>query len=75
MAKKDNRKKSETVEKPDLAVHETIELHEVMTVKQASLMKSDLMESLVEDSKLRDLVRKEKKLSKKAIKELQELLP
>ncbi|MFC3420086.1 hypothetical protein ACFOLA_11400 [Salinicoccus hispanicus] len=75
MAKKDSKKKSETVEKPDLAVHETIELHEVMTVKQASLMKSDLMESLVEDSKLREIVRKEKKLSKKAIKELQELLP
>ncbi|MCG1009985.1 spore coat protein [Salinicoccus sp. ID82-1] len=75
MAKKDSKKKSDNVDKPDLAVHETIELHEVMTVKQASLMKAGLMESLVEDSKLREIVRKEKKLSKKAINEIQELLP
>ncbi|GAB3063470.1 spore coat protein [Salinicoccus sesuvii] len=75
MAKKDSKKKSETIEKPELAVHETIELHEIMTVKQTSLLKSDLMESLAEDSKLRDIIRKEKKLSKKVIKEIQDLLP
>ncbi|WP_342388719.1 hypothetical protein [Salinicoccus bachuensis] len=75
MAKNKDKKKNKSAEKPNLAVHETIELHEVMTIRQASLLKAGMMESLAEDSKLREIVRKERKISKKAIDEIQELLP
>lgn len=75
MAKKKDKKQNKNVDKPQLAVHETLELHEVMTVKQASLLKAGMMESLVQDAKLREIIRKEHKISKKAIDEIQELLP
>ncbi|CAM2891397.1 spore coat protein [Salinicoccus roseus] len=75
MAKKKDKKQNKNAEKPELAVHETLELHEVMTVKQSSLLKAGMMESLVEDAKLREIIRKERKISKKAIDEIQELLP
>ena len=75
MAKKKDKKQNKNADKPELAVHETLELHEVMTVKQASLLKAGMMESLVEDPKLREIIRKERKISKKAIDEIQELLP
>ncbi|WP_271402310.1 spore coat protein [Salinicoccus roseus] len=75
MAKKKDKKNNKNTEKPELAVHETLELHEVMTARQASLLKAGMMESLVEDPKLREIIRKERKISKKAIDEIQDLLP
>ncbi|WP_434120981.1 spore coat protein [Salinicoccus roseus] len=75
MAKKKDKKQNKNADKPELAVHETLELHEVTTVKQASLLKAGMMEPLVEDAKLREIIRKERKISKKAIDEIQELLP
>lgn len=70
-----NKKKTETASKPDLAVHETLELHEVLTVKQSAYLKASMMEELAEDNELKKIIRKDARNSKKAIKEIQELLP
>ncbi|SOC40784.1 hypothetical protein [Salinicoccus kekensis] len=75
MAKKSNKKKTETAKKPDLAVHETLELHEVLTVKQAAYLKANMMEEIAKDEDLKQIIRKDARNSKKAIKEIQELLP
>lgn len=75
MAKKSNKKKTETAKKPDLAVHETLELHEVLTVKQSAYLKANMMEELAKDKDLKQIIRKDARNSKKAIKEIQELLP
>lgn len=75
MAKKNEKKSTEAVAKPDLAVHETIELHEILTVKQSSYLKANMMLDMVEDKELKKIIRKDAKNSKKAIDEIQELLP
>ncbi|GAA3729208.1 spore coat protein CotF [Salinicoccus jeotgali] len=66
--------KSDKTEVP-LGVHETLELHEIVTLRKASLMKAHVLESLVDDPKLRSLLRKEKQISEKAIEEIEALLP
>ena len=70
-----NNKNQNSSGKLNLAVHETLELHEVLTVKQASYLKANMMEGLVQDKELIDIIRKDATNSKKAIKEIQELLP
>lgn len=70
-----NNKNQNSSGKLNLAVHETLELHEVLTVKQASYLKANMMEGLVQDKELIDIIRKDAMNSKKAIKEIQELLP
>ena len=70
-----NNKNQNSIGKLNLAVHETLELHEVLTVKQASYLKANMMEGLVQDKELKDIIRKDATNSKKAIKEIQELLP
>lgn len=70
-----NNKNQNSSGKLNLAVHETLELHEVLTVKQASYLKANMMEGLVQDKELKDIIRKDATNSKKAIKEIQELLP
>ena len=75
MAKKNGKKNSETSAKPDLAVHETIELHEILTVKQSSYLKASMMVNMAEDKELKKIIRKDAKNSKKAIEEIQQLLP
>ncbi|CAM4270964.1 hypothetical protein [Lacicoccus alkaliphilus] len=75
MAKNSNKKKTGSTQKPDLAVHETLELHEVLTVKQSAYLKANMMEEMAEDKELKKIIRKDSTDSKKAIKEIQELLP
>lgn len=75
MAKKNGKKNSEAIIKPDLAVHETIELHEILTVKQSSYLKANMMLDMADDKELKKIIRKDIKNSKKAIEEIQELLP
>lgn len=58
-----------------LAVHETIEIHEVLTVKQAAILKAYATKSLVENDTLRQIIDSDIRTSEKAIKELQALLP
>lgn len=58
-----------------LAVHETIEIHEVLTVKQAAILKAYATKSLVENDTLRQIIDSDIRTSEKAIKELQDLLP
>lgn len=57
-----------------LAVHETIELHEVLTVKQAAILKSYAMKSLVENDTLKQILDNDVMQSERQIKELQEVL-
>jgi similar to spore coat protein len=57
-----------------LAVHETLELHEVLTLKQSCLVKSYALQSLVEDDTLKMILSNDVSSSEKAIKELQDIL-
>ena len=57
-----------------LALHETLELHEVLTVKQSCLVKSYALQSLVEDDTLKMILDNDVSSSEKAIKELRKLL-
>lgn len=57
-----------------LAIHETLELHEVLTLKQSCLVKSYALQSLVEDDTLKAILDNDVSSSEKAIKELQEIL-
>lgn len=57
-----------------LAVHETLELHELLTLKQSCLVKSYALQSLVEDDTLKMILDNDVSSSKKAIKELQSIL-
>lgn len=73
--KNTKNKNSNSMQKPNLAVHETLELHEVLTVKQSAYLKANMMEELAKDKELKQIIRKDVTNSKKAIKEIQELLP
>ncbi|WNS80639.1 spore coat protein [Domibacillus sp. DTU_2020_1001157_1_SI_ALB_TIR_016] len=57
-----------------LAMHEKLEVHEVLLFKTACLTKSTAMLDLVKDSILKKLLKEDIKLSKKAIKDLQSVL-
>ncbi|MCI2255897.1 spore coat protein [Domibacillus sp. 8LH] len=57
-----------------LAMHEKLEVHEVLLFKTACLTKSTAMLDLVKDSNLKKLLKEDIKLSKKAIKDLQSVL-
>ncbi|WP_077621719.1 spore coat protein [Sediminibacillus massiliensis] len=58
-----------------LAMHETLEIHEILTLKQSAILKAYAMKPLVEDDTLRQILDNEVTTSEKAIKELEELLP
>ncbi|SDC90937.1 similar to spore coat protein [Terribacillus halophilus] len=60
--------------KKKLALHETLEVHEVLTLKQSCLVKSYALQSLAEDDTLRMILDNDVTSSEKAIKELQEVL-
>lgn len=57
-----------------LALHETLELHEILTLKQSCLVKSYVLQTLVEDDTLKMILDNDVSSSKKAIKELQKIL-
>jgi similar to spore coat protein len=57
-----------------LAVHETLEIHEIMTMKQACLVKSYAVTPLVKDDRLKKLIEQDIQHSETALEELQALL-
>ncbi|MGG3928012.1 spore coat protein [Metabacillus fastidiosus] len=60
--------------KRELAMHEKLEVHEVLLFKTACATKSTAMLELVEDSDLKKLLKDDIKNSSKAIEELKEIL-
>lgn len=57
-----------------LGIHETLELHEILTAKNVCATKSQTMQALVTDEALKGLLRQDVELSNTAINELQGLL-
>ncbi|MED4402264.1 spore coat protein [Metabacillus fastidiosus] len=60
--------------KKELAMHEKLEVHEVLLFKTACATKSTAMLELVKDSELKKLLKDDIKNSSKAIEELKEIL-
>lgn len=58
-----------------LAIHEILEIHEVLTMKQAALVKGYVSEPLIKDDQLKSIAQNHLSHTEKAIKELKELLP
>lgn len=57
-----------------LALHETLELHELLTFKTCCLTKSSTMQALVSDNELKTLLEQDVQTSQRNMKELQDLL-
>lgn len=57
-----------------LALHETMEVHEMLNFKTVCMTKSKMMEGLVFDQELKGLLEKDVQQSLTAIKDLQNLL-
>jgi similar to spore coat protein len=62
------------MEQQGLAVHETMELHELLMFKSCCMTKSNTMQGLVSDQDLRSIMQLDVEQSSKAIKGLQNLL-
>lgn len=60
--------------KKDLAIHETLEIHEILTMKRVGLVKAYTVSPLVKDEQLKKLIDQDVKDSEQAIEELQKLL-
>lgn len=58
-----------------LAIHEILEIHEILTMKQAGLVKGYVSKPLIKDKKLQKIAQKHVTHSEKVINELKELLP
>ncbi|PPA70385.1 hypothetical protein [Jeotgalibacillus proteolyticus] len=56
------------------AVHEILEVHEMITIKSASVAKSTLMRGLASDKGLKDLLQEDAETAQKAVKELSEVI-
>ncbi|AKF96351.1 hypothetical protein ABE137_25920 [Brevibacillus laterosporus] len=57
-----------------LAMHETLDVHEMLTFKNVCCTKSATMQALVSDPDLQALLQQDVQVSKKHIQELQGLL-
>jgi similar to spore coat protein len=57
-----------------LGIHETMELHELLTFKTLCATKSSTMGALVTDNQLKTLLQQDTRLSKQHISELQSIL-
>lgn len=57
-----------------LGVHETLEVHEVMTFKTLCLTKSSAMQGLAQDPALKNLFQQDVQTSQRQINELQQLV-
>jgi similar to spore coat protein len=57
----------------EYAVHETLELHEIISFKTLCLTKSKIMQALVSDSALCELFQEDIQQTTKAIKDIQNL--
>jgi similar to spore coat protein len=62
------------VEQQSLALHETMEVHEMLNFKTVCIAKSKLMQGIVFDQDLKALLEKDVQQSITAIKDLQTLL-
>lgn len=60
--------------KQELALHEKLEVHELLTLKTSCATKAVTMLELVKDDKLKGLIEEDLKNSAKAIEQLQSLL-
>ncbi|WP_102349094.1 hypothetical protein [Bacillus sp. Marseille-P3661] len=57
-----------------LALHETLEVHELLTIKNISLTKSTTMQGLAQDEELKNILATEVNTGKLAIQRLEELI-
>lgn len=57
-----------------LALHETLELHELLNFKAVCITKSQTMQRLVTDEDIKALMQKDVEQSRKAIDEMQSIL-
>ncbi|MGE1195907.1 spore coat protein [Priestia megaterium] len=57
-----------------LAMHETLEVHEILTLKTACVTKGTAMLELVEDEKLKKILEEDVQTSTEAINELKKIL-
>ncbi|PSA98432.1 DUF892 family protein [Bacillus halotolerans] len=55
-------------------LHETLELHELLTFKNLCLTKSSTMTGLVQDEELKSILEQDAKKTKQQVARLQELL-
>ncbi|MRX71931.1 spore coat protein [Bacillus lacus] len=60
--------------KTELAMHEKLEVHEILLFKTACATKSTAMLEFVEDNKLKKLLEDDVKKSTKAVEELRDIL-
>lgn len=58
-----------------LGVHETLELHELLTFKSLCLTKSSTMSGLVQDDELKNLLTQDASQTKNHIQTLQQFIP
>ncbi|SFE97223.1 spore coat protein [Alteribacillus iranensis] len=61
--------------KEDLALHETMDTHELLNLSTVALLKSKMMQGIVFDQDLRALLEKNVQMSILNINELQRLYP
>ncbi|KWU67638.1 hypothetical protein [Priestia megaterium] len=57
-----------------LAIHETLEVHEILTLKTSCVTKGTAMLELVEDEELKKILEEDVQTSTEAIKELKKIL-
>ncbi|MCB7071118.1 hypothetical protein LIZ76_14320 [Caldibacillus sp. 210928-DFI.2.22] len=57
-----------------LALHETLELHELLTFKSLCLSKSTLMSGLVQDEELKTILLNDVKAGEEGVKRLENLI-
>jgi len=57
-----------------LAMHETLEVHEILTLKTSCVTKGTAMLELAKDEKLKKILEEDVQTSTKAIDELQKIL-
>jgi similar to spore coat protein len=66
----DNRGKEKEMMQQGLAPNETMQLHEILTLKNLSLTKSITMSPLVSDEELKTILKNNIKITQQHIKEL-----
>ncbi|MEB2273649.1 spore coat protein [Bacillus sp. ILBB4] len=57
-----------------LAMHETLEVHEILTLKTSCVTKGTAMLELIEDEDLKKILEEDVQTSTEAIKELKKIL-
>ncbi len=57
-----------------LALHETLDLHEIISFKNVCVTKSAMMQNLISDQQLKSFLEQDVQKGQQQIKEIQELL-